>query len=440
MPFGTKGSARRRIHFDDVYGEVIKPAVEGAGMQCVRADEEQAGGIIHRPMFERLLLCEFAVADLSLANANVFYELGIRHAVRPWSTVLVFQKDSRLPFDVGPLRGLPYRLGPDGKPARDHAAADRAALTERLGHARRRLPTDSPLYDLTALVPPDTTALGDTEVFRDRVEAIAAVKGRLAAAQEQDDRPGIRAIQEELGDLPSIDPGLAVDLLRAYLAVEAYADVVALVAAMPVVVKSTPYVREQQAFALNRLGRRGEAEAVLERLIDERGASSETYGILGRIHKDQWQDAVDQGRDDMAGVLLHKAIATYLAGFAADWRDHYPGINAVQLIHLSDSADPRIAELLPVVRYAARQKALRHQADYWDHATLLELAVLDEDADAAWVALTHAVYARPLPWQARSTFETLGRLRRARERTRPTPEWMHKIEAALADVTEGEKT
>ena len=70
-----------------------------------------------------------------------------------------------------------------------------------------------------------------------------------------------------------------------------------------------------------------------------------------------------------------------------------------------------------MVRYSARQKALQHRADFWDHATLLEVAVLENDADAAWVAFTHAIDARPEPWQAQSTLDTLVRLRRARERT-----------------------
>jgi hypothetical protein len=55
-------------------------------MQPIRADEEMAGGIIHKPMFERLMLCDYAVADLTTANPNVFYELGIRHAIQPATT------------------------------------------------------------------------------------------------------------------------------------------------------------------------------------------------------------------------------------------------------------------------------------------------------------------------------------------------------------------
>ena len=66
-----------------------------AGMEPLRADEEMAGGIIHQPMYERLILCEYAVADLTTVNANVFYELGLRHAVREWSTVSIFASGGR---------------------------------------------------------------------------------------------------------------------------------------------------------------------------------------------------------------------------------------------------------------------------------------------------------------------------------------------------------
>ncbi len=86
MPFGTKPDGSGGIvDFDAVYRELIAPAIVDADLEALRADEEVTGGIIHKPMFEQLILCEFAVADLTTANANVFYELGVRHAVRPWS-------------------------------------------------------------------------------------------------------------------------------------------------------------------------------------------------------------------------------------------------------------------------------------------------------------------------------------------------------------------
>src|SRR5918995_63982 len=136
MPFGQKRDITGTlINFDSIYKALIAPSIEEAGLQPLRADEEVAGGIIHKPMFERLILCEYAVADLTTANANVFYELGVRHAVRPWSTVLLFAEQSRLPFDVAPLRAVSYRLCPGGTPA--DIENTRVVVEERLQEARK---------------------------------------------------------------------------------------------------------------------------------------------------------------------------------------------------------------------------------------------------------------------------------------------------------------
>jgi hypothetical protein len=435
MPFGTKeDSAVGKVEFDAVYEQLIRPAIEDAGLQCVRADEERVGGIIHKPMFERLLLCDYAVADLTMANANVYYELGIRHAARPWSTVLLFREGVGLPFDTRLLRAMPYRLGIGGRPDPAHVAGDRTALTASLREARARR-TDSPVFQLTDLVPPDIDGL-DTELFERRVATTTVLKQQIAGARDNHDLGRMRTLQAGLGDLHDAETEVLVDLLRSFLAIEEYGDAVALVEAMPEFVRRVPQVRERFAFALNRQGRRAEAETVLVELLRERGADSETYGLLGRVYKDQWAQAVADGRTLLARGLLDKAIGAYLAGFEADWRDHYPGINAVQLMHLRDPADPQIAELVPVVRYAALRKAARYQADFWDHATLVELAVLADDADSAFGFLAHAFAAAPLPWQARSLLDTLVRLRLTREATGTSRPWLHEIEAELRSVAE----
>jgi tetratricopeptide (TPR) repeat protein len=435
MPFGTREDHGIRddhggvIEFDAVYARIIKPAVEAAGLQAVRADEERIGGIIHKPMFERLLLCEYAVADLTAANANVYYELGIRHAVRPWSTVLLFRDGFRLPFDLGPLRALPYRVNRAGRPA--NAPDDRARLTASLLAAREQA-TDSPLFQLVdGLVPPDLSRL-DADVFRDRVQTAAALQERLATARRAD-VAAVRAVHAELGDLRDVETGLIVDLLLSYRAVDAHAEMIDLVEAMPPAVARTSLVREQLAFALNRVGRHEDAERVLRRLIDERGPSSETYGILGRVHKDRWDDARAAGRPERAAALLDRAVDAYRRGFESDWRDHYPGINAIQLMVLRDPDDPEIAELAPVVRYSARRKVRTGAADYWDHATLLELAVLDGDEPAAREALGGALAEDPEPWQAGSTLRTLDRFVAARA-SAGVPAWTADVRRRLAEA------
>ena len=427
MPFGKKpGSGGAVIDFDAVYGELIKPAIESAGLVPIRADEEQAGGIIHKPMFERLILCEYAVTDLTTANANVFYELGVRHAVKPATTMLLFAADgTRLPFDVAPLRTLPYQLGPDGRPSA--AEADRTKLAQMLNAAQADA-VDSPLYQLVDGFP-DIQHI-KTDVFREQVEYSAAVKDELKTARKQGVDP-IRAIEQRLGPLDRAEAGVLVDLLLSYRGVSAWDDMIRLAGAMPDPLRRTPMVQEQLAFGLNRAGRGEEAERVLVELVASRGPSSETYGLLGRVYKDRWDTALKQGERTLARGLLDKAIGAYLKGFETDWRDAYPGINAVTLMTLKTPPDPRAERLLPVVRYAVERKIASGKPDYWDYATLLELAVLAKDENGAMDALAQALPVIRESWEPETTLRNLRLIRSSREARNETVPWMKDIEDEL---------
>src|SRR5437660_11040693 len=147
MPFGTKTDAAGRVtNFDSVYQKVIAPAVVAAGLEPVRADEEKIGGTIHKPMFERLMLCHYAVADITGANPNVFYELGIRHALRPRSTVILFREGTVLPFDIVLVRGISYKTDGAGQPADIEAPIK--LIAAQLMEARGNPHDDSPLFQL----------------------------------------------------------------------------------------------------------------------------------------------------------------------------------------------------------------------------------------------------------------------------------------------------
>jgi hypothetical protein len=391
-----------------------------------------SGGIIHKPMFERLILCKFAVADLTTANANVFYELGLRHAVRPWSTVLLFAKGgSQLPFDVAPLRAIPYALEPDGTPANLPAARD--VLRKRLAEAREaasRTPApDSPIYELVDNYPNvDHTK---TDVFRDRVQYSEGQKKTLAAARAG----GVAALREAeqaLGDLGSLESGVIVDLFLSYRAVKAWDDMIRLVERMPRPLSATVMVQEQLGLALNRAGCGEEAERVLLDLLRARGPSSETYGILGRVYKDRWEAAAGAGRTAQAHGLLDRAIDAYLKGLEADWRDAYPGVNALTLMEVKEPPDPRRASLVPVVAYAVERRIAAGTPDYWDHATRLELAVLARDEATATAALADALAVAREAWEAETTARNLRLIREARERRGDPVPWAASLESELA--------
>jgi hypothetical protein len=431
MPFGKKPDSNGNIiDFDAVHATVIQPAIRGAGMTPIRADEEMTGGIIHKPMFERLVICEYAVADLTTANANVFYELGVRHAVRPWSTVLLFAEGGRLPFDVTPLRALPYKIDSSGKPA--DAAGMQAVLTERL-KAARSADKDSPVFQLLDWIQPTEVAHAKTDVFRERVEYAAKKKDEIAKARKQG-VDALSALDESLGTIRDVESAVVIDLFLSYRAVKAWDRMVALVDRMPRPLRETVLVQEQLGLALNRLGRGEEAERVLCDLIDRRGPSSETYGLLGRVYKDRWEAAraggtiADKAR---AKAMLAKAIDAYLRGFEADWRDAYPGVNAVTLMELGDPPDPRASKLVPVVAYAVERRIEGGKPDYWDYATLLELAILGRNRAAAEDALGKALANVREVWEPETTVRNLRLIRETRERRGDALEWAAEFEEAL---------
>src|SRR5918992_3011917 len=123
MPFGTKEG----IDFDAVYRDYIRPALEGAGFEVFRADEEPRAGNIRTDMFQELLLADLVVADLSIDNPNVWYELGVRHALRSRGVIQIQCRRDYLPFDVYVDRTLLYHIK-DGAPDPAFLEADKKAL------------------------------------------------------------------------------------------------------------------------------------------------------------------------------------------------------------------------------------------------------------------------------------------------------------------------
>ena len=428
MPFNKKKDVSgREIDFDAVYEQLIAPAVRNAGMEPLRADEEKTGGIIHKPMFERLILCEYAVADLTAANANVFYELGVRHAAKPHTTVLMFAEGSgQLPFDVAQLRAIPYTVSADGQPS--DVATFQALLTKRLVDARN--PThDSPIYQLLENYPDIDHTM--TDIFRERVAYSKTMKERLTQARKTG-LEALKMLETEIRKIDDCETAVIIDLFLSYRAVKGWNEMITLVPKMSPVLAATAMVQEQLGLALNRVSRGEEAERVVLELIARRGPSSETNGILGRIYKDRWVEAQKAGGAMLAKGLLEKAIDAYLKGFEADWRDAYPGINAVTLMELKDPPDPRRLEILPIVTYAVKQRVERGTPDYWDFATLLELAVLGKDEEGAMENLSHALAAVRESWEPETTLRNLRLIREARERRgEAVVSWIMEIESEL---------
>ena len=428
MPFGKKQDfGGTIIEFDAVYEKLIAPAILDADLEPIRADEEVVGGIIHKPMFERLILCQYAVADLTTANANVFYELGVRHALRPYSTVPIYAEGPRLPFDVAPIRAMPYQLTKRGYPA--NVERNKSALAKLL-QAARGATTDSPVFQLVEGLPSVAIDHTKTDVFRKQVEYSALRKQQLAVARKQG-LGAVRAVEKDLGPIADAEAGVVIDLFLSYRAVKGWAQMIALAEKMPQPLRQTVMVQEQLALALNRGGDGVRAEQVLKDVLQRHGASSETYGLLGRVYKDRWEAAA-KANEPSASALIDLAIEAYRRGFEADWRDAYPGINAVTLMEIREPPLPEREKLKPLIRYAAERKIANGEPDYWDYATLLEIAVLEMDEAGAKTALGKALSCLRETWEAETTLRNLRLISAARAKRGVVTPWAEGIETALA--------
>jgi hypothetical protein len=443
MPFGRKpppGKRKPEIDFDAVYA-VMARAVAAADLDCIRADFEPYGGFIHRTMYERLLLAEFVVADLTFSNPNVAYEVGIRHAAATGRTVLVCEEASlaKIGFDFRPFRILPYRLEKDGSFAAADADAFFAALTKRLREAASdTYPSDNPLLQITSWTVREDIAHSKTDAFLERMRYASDVGQEVAEALIEGSQKALDRLREiETAKLPEKQDLVVVQLHSAFLAlfigyreVEGFEDMVRLFERMPPELKRKAVSREQLALALNRLAEaqakvgdpdgattlRQRAIAALDQ-IPAAERTSETFGIRGRIHKG-WSDAEQQaGRELQADAQLKRAIAVYEEGFRLDPRDYYPGVNAVTLSLRRGKPEDlaRVETLVPVVRFAVdRAPTPKDETEgYWQCATKLELAAAAKDWPQAHDILTDLLGIKAAGWMRTTTAKNLKLLKDA---------------------------
>ena len=147
MGFGEKTDFQQQKTFDldKSYRIIIKKAVEAAGLECIRADDVMHSGVIDKPMYELLLTADVVVADLSTSNANAIYELGVRHALRPHTTIVIAEKGFKFPFDIGHLLVRTYEHLGSGIDA-EEAEEFRDKLAQAIKELGAKSDVDSPVY------------------------------------------------------------------------------------------------------------------------------------------------------------------------------------------------------------------------------------------------------------------------------------------------------
>ena len=435
MPYGKKRDPHgaRLIDFDDVWQRVFVPAARRADLKPLRADEEHLGGFIHLAMFEQLLLAEIVLADLTLASPNVMYELGIRHATRPKATISVFADRGSIPFDLSPIRAIPYHLDRDGVLVESTVEPLVAELAARMRTALSESAADSPLFQLIHEYPGVTLPHDATESFQRRVQSLVQLSEAIRSAPREGGRDEalerLRTISTELLEMPSMPTDLLIDLMLAYRDLEAPDDTITLIAQLPNEVRRHPTIRQQLAFAHNRRAASNDdvvAIEILEGLLREfRKDDPETLGLLGRVYKDR-HERLREREPGQAQEALRDAIDAYTRGFEADIRDYYPGVNAMTLLIVEGSKKSykKARKLSPVVAFAVACRRGLSSSDYWDVATVLEVAAFNLDRPTATAAVRRLQYLGGPAWRFTTTAQNLDRLVRAHQERGELVDWL----------------
>jgi nucleoside 2-deoxyribosyltransferase len=95
--FGKKVSyangKTRLLDLDETYSTLIKPAFDKLNISCYRAIDKNVNGSIDKLMLREIKNADIALADISTLNANVMWELGVRHALKPKHTIMICEKE-----------------------------------------------------------------------------------------------------------------------------------------------------------------------------------------------------------------------------------------------------------------------------------------------------------------------------------------------------------
>lgn len=326
-PFGTQ----QGIDFNHVSDRLISPVLERLNIVGGTTEVIAWAGNIRVDMFERLALADIVIADISIHNANVFYELGIRHSLRPRTTILIRARAktrpeaTEVPFDLKTDRYLEYDAD---KP--DEAQPLLADALEQSLAARH---DDSPVFLLVpGLEPTDP----------ERLHPIPpGFSEEVVAAQRSKDRPMLAVLADEAGDVEWGLGGLRL-VARAQFALKAWPDALATYEAIRDIRPDDPDANLSLGTVYLELGKEVESAAALQRVSGQHDMASaqeaEALALLGRNAKNlwvrDWNDLASEAAKHAAALRsphLETARTYYDQAFSIDQNHWYSGVNALAL-------------------------------------------------------------------------------------------------------------
>jgi hypothetical protein len=380
MPFRTKpvpnapDGAPKEVNFDVLWDEAYRPALEALGYLPVRADSD-VGSVIIKDMLERLKFADLVLADLTIPNGNVYYEVGVRHVAQQANCVLIAADWARPLFDVDQMRMLRFPL-PEGSASAAHAQAIQDVLIQKLNHVKN---SKTPYYEFV-------TTLQASSVFREQLETLSAFQTQVRAARLTRDPAQRRQRILELTQLDSASLELrdiAYELLTLVRDTLSWEETLAFIQRLSPELQRDPFIQEQALLAQSKQGEHEQAIAGLTELIKLQGESAERLGLIAGRHKKLWRQSREarlargeQVPDVQEQSDLDNAIAFYRRGATLDLNEYFCVCNLPFLLRTrglaGDSEDAAFFDRLTVV--ATQRKIDRGEDDGWARATLLGAA------------------------------------------------------------------
>lgn len=411
MGFGEKTdhATGRTLDLDKTYRIIIRKAVEEAGLECIRADDVIHSGLIDKPMYEMLLEADLVIADLSTANPNAIYELGVRHALRPHTTIVIAEKQFRFPFDLTHLVIRPYEHLGRGIDA-EEAERVREDLKKAIAKLLEEPDVDSPVF-----------------AFLPQLRAWNAGVAPIVAAIEAEHIESDMLESDAAGAQPDETTSALMDLFLQAKAESAWGMAVGILQRIRQRRPNDEYITQQLALATYK-SRQPDAHAallaahaILQELGPEQSTSPETLGLWSAVHKRLYEETGDPAHLDEAIRALEK-------GFHIR-NDHYNGINLAYLLNVrAMSATPREAQADVVLAERTRRRVIgicQRMLDdgirddegridpaetFWVKASLAE-ALLGSGREQEAAALRAELIANaPQQWMAETMQEQLGKL------------------------------
>ncbi len=380
VPSSPEG-APVKIDCDALWDRAFRPALEELGYMAIRADME-TGSVIVQDMLERLCYADLVVADLTLPNGNVYYEVGIRHVAQKTNCILIAAEWSKQLFDVDQFRTDRYPLK-DGKVPEDEAGVIKEFLKDAIP---KKKDVKTPYHKFI------TGDKNVSTVFLDQIEKIHTFQAEVQTARltrdKEEKKQKVQELRERYTNVTVNIPEVAMELFTLVRDILGWEGLLSYANTLPAELQKRPFVKEQVLLAQSKQGDHEKAIAGLEELMKQFGESAERWGLLGGRYKRLYREEKDKRQksgEEMPNLQelgdLDKAIEAYKNGVEQDYNEYFCVCNLPILLRdRGEEGDMEKADFLEklTIRICER-KISRGEDDGWVKATLLGAAFRAQD-------------------------------------------------------------